>query len=203
MDKKQEKLLHVVMKKTGVSQEEALHHLQENQFKVNLALKSIEKELYTPTELILRKCKDKETAFCEISQMVEEKYQLPRNHWLNFKDLKHLPSEVFSLMVIIEWLIYEDYEDFEVALFFQLEEFTKQIEENFGLSRLANSLRKTEEIVSFIYEKYKRKGDYLNANEEIWKNEDFQECERLFRSQRALIIEKLYDFMKVHINKFP
>lgn len=110
-------------------------------FDIGLTVKSIDEERYTITELILRKYKDKKKgALDKIVFTVEEQYRLKRNFWLNFDCLKNLPLEIYCFMTITEWLNYESWEDYRIALSFNLDVVAEQIDIKWGLSGLSNSL---------------------------------------------------------------
>jgi hypothetical protein len=122
----------------------AISHLIKSSFNITLAIKSISDELksiddarYTITELILRNHKDKkEDTLVKIKFAVEEQFNLKREFWLSFDCLKALPKEVYSFMVIMEWLNYEDWEGYDYALSFNLDLFTERKHSAGGIPKM-------------------------------------------------------------------
>lgn len=196
--------------KTGITPEVAISHLTKSNFDITLAIKSIKDELkriddarYTITELILRDCKNKkEDALNRIMTAVEEQYNLKREFWLSFESLKVLPPEVYSFMVIMEWLSYEDYERYDYALSFNLDLITKHMKDQLGLTDLVNSLKQANNLKTLIFSKYDFQ-NYTNATNELREQEEFQMCEADFKRQRPLLLNRLYEFVKNNTALYP
>ncbi len=154
----------VVINKTGVTSEVALSHLIKSSFDITVAiksvkdvLKSIEDTRYTVTELILRKNKSKkEDALFEIMSEVEEHFILKREFWLSFDCLKELPSEVYSFMIIMEWLNYEEWEGYDYTLSFNLDLVTEHINNQLALTDLINTLQHANNIKTLTFSKMKQ-----------------------------------------------
>ncbi|MGH1519859.1 hypothetical protein [Chryseobacterium sp. JK1] len=193
--------------KTNVTNDIALKHLVKNNFDIGLTIKSIDEERYTLTELILRKYGNrKEEALDKIMYAIEETHSIERQFWLKFHDLKELSSETFCLLTLMEWINYEDYESFEIALSFELETVTQQLENKLALAELANSLRRANEIQKLLYEKNNTdKGieNYILATNQLRENKEYQKYETNYKEQRSLLIERLYEFVSANIDKFP
>lgn len=206
-------MITLAINKTGVTSEVATIHLTKKGFDLGLAIKSIEEELksiederYTFTELILRKHKNKEDALNKIMYAVEEQYNLKREFWLDVECLKGLPAEIYKIIVILEWLNYEDWEGYDYALSFNLNLVTEQIKNQLALTDLANSLEHANDIKNIIYAKHETKRDfqnYINAGNELRENEEYQKCEEVFKDQRPLLIERLYEFVKDNKAQYP
>ena len=204
----------LAINKTGVTPEVAISHLTKSNFEITLAIKSIKDELksiddarYTVTELILRDHKNnKEDALYKIMCAVEEQFNLKRDSWLSFDCLKTLPTEVYSFMVIMEWLNYEDYEGYDYALSFYPDLVTKQIKDQLGLSDLVNTLQQANSLKTLIFSKNEPAKDlqnYINASNELREHEEFQKCEEDFRRQRPLLLDRLYEFVKNNTALYP
>lgn len=203
----QDEMVSLTINKTGVGTDVAIRHLMKNSFDIGLTVKSIDEERHTLTELFLRKYKNKkEEALNKIMHAIEEKYHLKRNFWLIFDDLKELPSEIYCFLTTMEWLNYENWEDFDTALSFHLNIITEQIEQVFSLPELANSLREANNIQRLIYEKNKTGKDiqnYTDARNKLPDNKAYQKCEEDFKTQKPLLIDRLYEFVKTNIDKYP
>jgi hypothetical protein len=202
----QDEMMSLAVNKTGVTPEVAISHLIKNRFDINLTIKSIDEERYTLTELIFRRHKDKkEGALDEIMNVVEEKYNLKRDFWLDFDYLKTLPSEIYCFMTIMEWLNYEGWEDYGHALSFNLSTVTEQIENKLKLTGLADSLRQANNIQTLVYSKNQISKDfqnYINATDELREHKEYQKCEDEFKKQRPILIERLYELVKNNIDKY-
>lgn len=207
-------MITLAINKTGVTSEVAISHLIKSSFDIILAIKSIKDELrsiddarYTVTELILRNHKNKkEDALVKIMFAVEEQFHLKREFWLSFDCLKALPTEVYSFMVIMEWLNYEDWEGYDFALSFNLDLVTEHIKDQLALTDMVNMLQHANNLKTLIYSKNKTAKDfqnYINANNELREHEEYQKCEEYFKRQRPLLLERLYEFVKNNIAYYP
>lgn len=200
-----EEMIALTIAKTGVKSDVAIRHLTKSNFDIGLTIKSIDEERYTLTELIIRKNK-KEDALGKIVFAVEEQHSLKRDFWLNFDHLKILPPEIYCFMTTMEWLNYECWEDYQIALSFNLNIVAEQIGKNLGLSDLANSLKKAESLLILVYEKYevrKNHNNYSKATSELQENKDFQKTENDFKEYRPRLIDRLYELVQTNIDKFP
>jgi hypothetical protein len=201
-----DEMLFLAINKTGVTPEVAISHLIKNRFDINLTIKSIDEDRYALTELIFRRYKDKkEGALDEIMNVVEEKYNLKREFWLDFDCLKALPAEIYCFMTIMEWLNYEGWEDYGHALSFNLNTVAEQIEYKLKLTDLADSLRQANSIQALVYKKNEiSKGfqNYINATDELHEHKEYQKCEEEFKKQRPVLIERLYELVKNNIDKY-
>jgi hypothetical protein len=209
-----EEMIALAVNKTEVTSEVATSHLIKSSFDITLAIKRIKDELksiddarYTVTELILRDNKNnKEDALFKIMHEVEEQLNLKREFWLSFDSLKALPAEVYSFMVIMEWLNYEDYEGYDYALSFHLDLVIKNIKDQLALTGLANSLQQANDLKDIIYAKNETDKDlqrYINASNELREHEEYQKCEEFFKSQRPLLLERLCVLVKSNIGLYP
>ena len=203
----QDEMVSLIINKTGITSESAVNHLIKSKFDISRTIRSINEERYTLTELILRRQKDnKEDALNKIMPLVEKKYHLKREFWLDFDGLSALPSEIYCFMTIMEWLNYEGWEDYEHALSFNLNIVTEQIKNQLALTDLANSLHQANNIQISVYTKYETSKDikhYINARNELSEHEEYQKCVNEFKKQRPILIERLYELVKNNIDKYP
>jgi hypothetical protein len=204
----------LAINKTGVTSEVAISHLIKSSFDITLAIKSIKDELksiddarYTVTELILRDHKNKkEDTLFKVMSAVEEKFNLKREFWLSIDCIKALPSEVYSFMIIMEWVNYEDWEGYDHALSFNLDLVTEHIKNQLALADLANTMQHASNIKTVISSKNETAKDiqnYINASNDLREHEEYQKCEEDFKRQRPLLLERLYEFVKNNIGRFP
>lgn len=205
----QDELIDLVIAKTQVNLETAKRHLVKNRFDMSLTLKSIDEERYSLTERILKKYKaEKEKALEKISYAIEETHALEREFWLKFDTLHPLPEKLQGFMMVMEWLNYESWEDYDSALFFHLESVVEQIKMQLKLDDLANALQEAHEIQRHIYEKNnvfqtEERKHYQKAYKELSKHNKYQHYQKQFQEQRPFLIDALYALVCENITIFP
>lgn len=201
----QEEMIALVVGKTSVNWDTARKHLLMNKFDLDSVFRTIDDERYTVTELILSKYKaNKEQALNNIVSALIENHSLTRNFWLNMDDLKELPQEVNCLLVCAEWLNYESWESFDSALSFHLSLVTNYLEHDLNLANLANSLKKAHTILEAHLIDCDVENQYcVNAYQIVQNNKEFGAFLQDFRMLRPVMIDRLYDYVKKHSDKFP
>jgi len=140
--------LSLIVHKTGLSELAASGHLLKNNFDIAATLQHIDEARFTLTELILRRNKDKEEALEKIAEAVVEKEQLIREYWFHPDALKSLQPEVFCLVMVVEWLSFASWEDFETALYFQLDVVADLIRNQLLLPEISDNLMKPGQLLS-------------------------------------------------------
>ncbi|MCY1663655.1 hypothetical protein [Chryseobacterium sp. SL1] len=106
----------------------------------------------------------------------------------------------------MEWLYFENWENFESALFNHLDMVTEQMRTKLNLPQLADYLEKARSITNSFYEKYETSKDhnnYTKATNKLRKNKEFITTEEKFTLLKPLLEERLYEFVKNNIEKFP
>jgi hypothetical protein len=193
-----------VMNEAEVSEDIALTHLKKFNYDVYFAINSINEERYTYTERVLKKFrKDKFTALNLIVGKVEIKEGLERSSdcfWLNLEHLTKLEKEVFCLVLMIEWLNYEDYEGLEYAVHFHLDTVINQINNQLLLPQVSITLQNAREINKIHFEGQKVK---FGKEDVLSKLSEFDEQKKIFANQKPLLINRLYEFATIHMSKFP
>jgi len=199
------KRLQIVISKTNVSKEQALKHLSQNNFDINLTLKSLEEELYSVTERIFRKFKSKETVLSNVLTAVEMARSIKRNFWIDFEKLDVLSEQERYFVIIQEWLNFEAWEGFTTALHFRfLDMVTNSIKKALNWGEMAENLREAYKKQKEIYLKYQKQYDSVTIhNEYLTEDIEYQKCYQFFRDHEEVFIEKLYDFVKENIRYFP
>lgn len=199
-------MIEVVIAKTSVSPEIAEKHLLAFEYDVAKALASIDEERFTLSERILQKTKgNKERALDLIGGNMEDAKKLKRNYWLKLDELEGLSPVQYCLLVVKEWLDYEDYEGFDYAIYFYADIAAYQIETRLLLPEVADYLRegrrRSDEILALhkspkAIKKPFLLGNVLNEDERFMKNEN------AFRKARTLIIDRLYSMVVDNIGQF-
>ncbi|RQO74804.1 hypothetical protein DBR43_05320 [Pedobacter sp. KBW06] len=190
----------LIVQKTGISEQEASVHLLKYNFDIAATLKYIDEARFSLTELIIRRNKDKEEALEKIAGAVVEKEGLIREYWLHPDALSRLQPEVFCLVMLMEWLGFAGWEDFETALYFHLDVISDLIDRQLLLPEIAETLKEAQAIaiVQAPQQKVSLERDgFVGQTAELTAQSD------LFEIQRPLLIDTLYQFVKSNISKFP
>jgi hypothetical protein len=190
----------LIVQKTGVSELEASAHLLEHNFDIAATLKHIDEARFTLTELIIRRNKDKEEALEKIAAAVVEKEQLIREYWLHPDALSRLQPEVFCLVMLMEWLGFAGWEDFETALYFHLDVVTDLIHRQLLLPEIAGTLKEARAIA--IAQAPQQKA-FLDKDGFVSQTAELTAQSNLFETQRPVLINTLYHFVENNRSKFP
>ncbi|MFD2523055.1 hypothetical protein [Emticicia soli] len=202
----------ILIHKTGVSREIAQHHLLINKFNVETALNSIEKVIYSITELILRRGNNKRDAIKlmldaierKIKAEVDKKKESEVYEWFNFELLNTLSPDLFTFAAIAKWLLYEDSEGFDYAVSFHTAIVTEQIETILLLPEIATYIRISRNRKAYFYQKYEhKKRGFMKAYDEIRQDSLYKNAEKAYHDNAELLIETLYNYVKTHIKQFP
>lgn len=189
----------LIVHKTGISELEASAHLLKNNFDIAATLKCIDEARFTLTELIIRRNKDKEEALEKIVAAIEKREQLIREYWLHPDALTGLQPEVFCLVMVMEWLSFAGWEDFETALYFHLDVVTDLIRNQLLLPEMSGTLKEARAIAIAQASQQKaflEKEGFVSQTPELTAQSD------LFETQRPVLINTLYHFVEIHISKF-
>jgi hypothetical protein len=199
-------LIEVIVGKTSVLPEVAQKHLVAANYDITNALVSLDEERFTLSERILREAKgNKEGALDLLGQNLEDAKGITRKYSLPIDQLPDLSAVQYCLLVVKEWLDYEDYEGFDYAIYFYVDIVATQIETQLLLPEIAGYLRtgrvRSDEIIEQYKPKRPRKKPFhvsnvINIDDEFVKNRDG------FRRNRAVVIDRLYDLVVVNIGAF-
>jgi hypothetical protein len=202
----EDELTEIIVGKSSVSWEVARSHLVAANYDIAKTLVSIDEERFTLPELILRKSKDnKEEALSLLARNLEDAKKLKRDYWLALDQLQDLSAVQNCLLVVKEWLDYEDYEGFDAAIYFYPDITATQIETLLLLPEVAGYLRAGRVRSDQIIEQYKSKrpgkkpfhiSNVINVDEEFVGNEN------RFKESKAIIIDRLYELVVNNIGEF-
>ena len=199
-------MIEVVIAKTSVSPEIAEKHLLASEYDIAKALASVDEERFTLSERILQKTKgNKELALDLIGGNLEDAKKLKRNYWLKLDELEGLSPVQYCLLVVKEWLDYEDYEGFDDAIYFYADIVAQQIEEQLLLPELANGLRIARKLGDELFEQHKRKGSAKKlplVSSQLNENPVYISSRNRFKNSRLLLIDRLYDLVVNNVDQF-
>ena len=186
----------IVVSKTTIVQDVAEAHLMKANFDIAVALQSIDQERFSLTERILKKHKNKEEAFARVALAIAEVEQLENRFWLNVKSLPPLNPSLRCFLIVNEWLSYESYEGLEIALYFQLDETTEQIEQQLLLPEVAQTLKTAHTLHQSQQHSQGKKFTKRQTSE-------FGAISTEFAQQRSQLVDALLNYVQAQIGDFP
>ncbi|WP_187314061.1 hypothetical protein [Hymenobacter sp. BT190] len=198
---KAEKLV-LILAKTGADASFCQQCLKANCFDIRQTLVQIENSQYSVSERVFRKYKWPAQALSKLALVVEQATQLQRKYWLTAAELAILNKPQYALLLVQEWIMYEEWEDFSAALSFEIEAVIEVFEQELKLPAVAANLcaasQRSQKIkLTTSYQEAFRQKGYAPEDPEI------QQYEVVYQSQRALIDESLYRYALARIALFP
>jgi hypothetical protein len=200
-------MIQIIINKTSVSSDIARKYLMIHNYDITQTIASIDKERFTLSQRILRKAKNnKEEALTLIIQSIESTEKIQRKFWLPLEELSYLPLPVYCLLVLHDFLSYEDWEGFSSAIYFHSEVVVSQLETGLDLPQVADRLRAAKKRSDEIYQQYKERTEFgiesIIANK-VAADAEFCEHEAGFEAERSLIVDRLYNVVVDNIELFP
>ncbi|SKD08541.1 hypothetical protein SAMN05660461_4413 [Chitinophaga ginsengisegetis] len=200
-------MIQIITNKTAVSSDIARKHLIIHNYDIVQTIASIDEERFTLSQRILRKAKNnKEEALTLIVQSIESTKNIQRKFWLPLEELGHLPPPVYCLLVLHDFLSYEDWESFGSAIYFHSDIVVSQLETMLDLPQVAYHLRAAKKRSDEIYQQYKGRTEFgiesIIANK-LATDAEFSEHERGFEAERPLIVDRLYSMVVDNVGVFP
>ncbi|MBO9728983.1 MAG: hypothetical protein J7623_10155 [Chitinophaga sp.] len=202
----EEELIAIIISKTSVSQETAQKHLQAANYDMPKTLVSIDEERFSLPERILRNAKNREEALSLLARNLADAKGIKRNYWLPLDQLQHLSPVQRCLLVVMEWLEYEDYEGFDHGIYFYVDIVVTQHETMLLLPDVAASIRLGRNRSDALMERYKNKPSpgkkQFHVGNVINKDKKFVRTMSIFKENRMLIIDRLYEIATNNIAVF-
>ncbi|TGB92564.1 hypothetical protein [Escherichia sp. E2748] len=187
--------INILTAKVDVTHQEAENVLLATNYDIAEALRRIDEQRYTLTELILRKNKDAGDALNKIALAIEYEWDLKRKFWFSFADIQLLQPVLQTFMLVYEWHEYVGWEGMDCGIFFESDHIHQQLQA-LGLSELAKKM-----VTARIrYGELKEKVNTFNeiANDEIFKMLIMQ-CDQLAKDVDSVLLQ----FVKDNIDAFP
>jgi hypothetical protein len=194
--------LALVLSKTGADESLCRQCLEVSRFDIHQTLLQIEDSTYSVSERVLRKYKQPAQLLGELALVVEQTAQLQRRYWFRATDLAGLNRPQYALLLIQEWMAYEEWESFPAALSFEMGAVLEVFEQELELPAVVVNLRAATQRYQQImrtasYQQALRQNGYASADPEL------QQYEEVYQGQRVLIDEKLGQYVRAHITLFP
>ena len=194
--------LALVLAKTGADASFCRQCLEVNRFDIHQTLLQIEDSVYSLSERVLRKYKQPAQFLSKLALVVEQAAQLQRRYWFRATDLAGLNRPQYALLLIQEWMAYEEWESFPAALSFEMGAVLEVFEHELELPAVVVNLR----AASQRYQQVRLTTSYQNAlrqNGYVPIDPELQQYEEVYQGQRVLIDEKLSQYVRAHITSFP
>lgn len=178
-----ENLIDAFMQQHPLSAEQATQYLETAKYDFGAAIRSLEADKYSITELCLMKNKDKEDALDKVLYAIHEKYNL--DFWLCWeKECPEVSPVEYSFVVLMEWINYESWEGDIV-----LSSVIVQACHDLKMQQLADMLDLT-----------------INRSKEvenIWEDEIYRQLIDSFLKHRPELIDALYKHVEENMKEFP
>lgn len=187
--------INILTVKAEVTHQEAENVLLATNYDIAESFRRIDEQLFTLTELILRKNKDAGDALSKIALAIEYEWGLKRKFWFSFIDVQSLPSVLQTFMLVYEWHEYVGWEGMNSGIFFESDHIHQQLQA-LGLLELAKKM-----ITARI--RYDELKDKVENFHEITKDEIFKmlimQCDQLAKNVDSVLLQ----FVKDNIDTFP
>ena len=129
--------------------------------------------------------------------------QLPRQYWLAFAPLEQLPPAVRCVMVLHEWLAFENWEGFDSALHFHLPQAIAQLR-YLQQDALADTLQQADQRQQQLRAAHAASGDSaIELALRVTQDPLFNTCQDRFNQQRPQLDPCLYAWVERHWEQFP
>ena len=136
-----QELTRLVTQQAQVPDAAARHALEQTGYEVARALQQLEQARHSLTQRILWRYRAPDDAVRRVADAVEQAHQVPRTHWLDLEAARLLPPPLACVLVVSEWLAYEDWEGTDEAAYFHLEAVLAYIDHLLVLPEASHALR--------------------------------------------------------------
>lgn len=196
----QQELTRVVTHQAQVPEAAARQALEQAGYEVSQALQQLEQARYSLTQRLLRRCRELADAVRRVADVVEQTHQVPRTYWLHLEAAQLLPPPLACVLVVNEWLAYEDWEGLDAAVYFHLESVLAYFDHLLALPQASHALRYVaaleQEQVESRRRQLARTGAFRPAPE-------VEAAHAAFEALRPRIVQRLYEVIEHHIELFP
>ncbi|MBO2008085.1 hypothetical protein [Hymenobacter negativus] len=193
-------LTQLVAQKADVPEAAARQALELAGYNVPQALQQLEQARYSLTQRILRRYREPANAVRRVADAVEEARQMPRKHWLCIDAAQLLPSPLACVLVVSEWLAYEDWEGLDAAVYFHLDAVLACLDQSLALPQASQALRHVATLEHAQAESRRRD---LARTGSFMPTLEFEAASVAFEAQRPRIVQALYELIEHNIGLFP
>ena len=192
----------VIVAKTGISPELGRHFLKDNQFDIRATLLEIERTQFSLSERILNRYANPATALSMLQSAIENKMSSSRKNWFTLSELQQLNRAQYTFMLVLEWMNYEEWEDFYCALSFNIASVSEVIEIELGLPAVAARLRAAGQRYAQLRDK-SAKPELAGQLATLYADNQLTEFEQEYQLAKSTLENRLLQYVKEHIGAFP
>lgn len=196
----QQELTRLVMHQAEVPEAAARHALERTGYEVPQALQQLDQARYSLTQRILRRYREPADAVRRVADAVEQARQVPRAYWLDMEAAQRLLPPLACVLVVNEWLAYEEWEGLNAAAYFHLEAVLAYLDRPLALPPASHVLRHAAALELAQAESRRRQ---LARTGIFTPGPGFQAASAAFEAQRLRIVQALYELIEHHIRLFP
>jgi cytochrome bd-type quinol oxidase subunit 1 len=196
----QQELTQLVAHQAQVPEAAARHALERADYEVPRALQQLEQQRYSLTQRILRRYRDPTDAVRRVADALEQTYQVPRSSWLDLAAAQRLLPPLACVLVVNEWLVYEDWEGLAAAVYFQLEVVLAYCDHLLLLPQVSHALRHVaalEQAQAALRDQQLIRLGVFSPGPEV------AAASAAFDVLRPRLVQRLYELIKEHIELFP
>lgn len=196
----QQELVRVVAHQAHVSEAAARQALERTGYDVARTLQQLEQVRYSLTQRLLRRYWEPADAVRRVADVVEQTHQVPRTYWLHFEAAQRLPSPLACVLLVNEWLTYEDWEGLDAAVYFHLEVVLAYLDQVLALPQVSHALR---HVAALEQEQAERRRHQLLHTGSYTPAPAVEAAGAAFDSLRPRIVQGLYELIEHQIDLFP
>ncbi|WBA43998.1 hypothetical protein [Hymenobacter canadensis] len=196
----QQELTRLVAHQAQVPDAAARHALERAGYDVPRTLQQLEQARHSLTQRILRRYPVPDDAVRRVADAVEQAHQVPRTYWLDFEAAQLLPPPVACVLVVSEWLAYEDWESLEAAVYFYLEPVLAYVDQLLALPQVSQALLSVAALEQVQAEPRRRQ---LARTGSYSPTPEFEAASAAFEAMRPRIVQRLYELIEHRIALFP
>ena len=165
-----------------------------------LALQQLEQARYSLTQRILQRYPEPADAVRRVADAVEQTHQVPRAYWLCMEAAQLLPPPLACVLVVSEWLAYEDWEGLDAAVYFHLEAVLAYFDHPLALPQASHALR---HIAALEQAQAAARRWQLAHTGAFRPAPEVEAAHAAFEALRPPIVQRLGELLEHHIELFP
>jgi hypothetical protein len=196
----QQELTQLIARQAQVPEAAARHALELASYDVPRTLQQLEQVRYSLTQRVLRRYREPADAVRRIAYVIEQTHQVPRTYWLDVAAAQLLPAPLACVLVVGEWLAYEDWEGLNVAVYFHLEVVLAYFDHMLALPQASQALRYAAALEQEQVESRRRQ---LARTGAFRPGPEVEAAQAAFNALRPRIVQSLYTWIEQHIGLFP
>jgi hypothetical protein len=196
----EQELTRVVAHQAQVPEFTARHALQQTGYEVARALQHLEQAQYSLTQRILRRYRDPADAVRRVADAVEQTHQVPRSYWLHVEAAQQLPAPLAGVLVVSEWVAYEEWEGLDAAVYFHLAEVLAYCDQLLALPQVSQALRQ----VAALEQAQANTRRQQFADTSVFRpGPAVVAASAAFEALRPRLVQRLYEVIEQHLELFP